>query len=383
MGKVSGCIRITGLFALIAIVIGTGIAQTANAQSQSSRGINTGADIISSTVPEAGNIFSLHDEIDRSLKDVINCAKNNMLPDASGGCRGSKAPDVDFTTKPDVVMVQNPYPLQDDAPAEYSLKGEDATGYINVTSGSASCIMNWTDLRRKEQVVPHGDSIIAYETGEATKGAKCNAETRTCNNGRLSGSYTFNRCTGTSAEEDCIINWADLRRKEQVVPHGESVKAYETGEVAAGKKCNGEIRVCNDGDLSGKFIYNRCSVAAENCTINWADARSETVVHGDNVTAFLNGAVLSGSGRSCSDQVRTCDDGNLSGSYRYKNCEITDVCTINPSLPGCSGGGDDGTVQCLRVVPPECECGGSYRVPKGGDSCEADCNECDGGNGAL
>ena len=45
------------------------------------------------------------------------------------------------------------------------------------------------------QTVANGASVTAYQSNQVPNGQTCLSETRTCNNGTLSGSYTFPACT--------------------------------------------------------------------------------------------------------------------------------------------------------------------------------------------
>ena len=322
MGKItSGCIRIIGKFGLCALLV-VAVAQAAEAQSRSSAGVGTGADVISSAVPEAGNIFDLHDDIKQLLDDVTACAGDNMLPDGKGSCRGSKEPDVDFSVK-DQVTVQNPYPNQDSSSKiTYSLTGEVEEGYIDVDAGKTSCSLNWTDLKVKTEIIPHGDSVKAYEAGKVEADEKCNGEIRTCNDGTLSGTHTFNRCE-VKEKEACVMNWTDLKVKEQVVPHGESIVAYKNGKVTGSYKCISETRTCDDGKLSGSFTYNNCVIEApKNCTMSWADlkVKEQLVLHGDSVKAYEDAKVPAGD--KCNGEIRTCNDGSLSGKFLFNQCQV-------------------------------------------------------------
>lgn len=44
------------------------------------------------------------------------------------------------------------------------------------------------------------------------------------------------------------------------IAHGDSVTAYQSPSVPAGQSCVGEVRTCNDGVLSGSFLYATCVI---------------------------------------------------------------------------------------------------------------------------
>src|SRR5690606_17578366 len=47
---------------------------------------------------------------------------------------------------------------------------------------------------------------------------------------------------------------------------GQSVTAYQSASVSCGSSCNSQTRTCNDGSLSGSYAYSSCSVGSCNCT---------------------------------------------------------------------------------------------------------------------
>lgn len=100
----------------------------------------------------------------------------------------------------------------------------------------------------------HGDTVVAYRETTVEFGQSCNSETnreiRTCNNGVFTGTFPHNTC-GTDDPDDCTFNG-------NTVPHGGSVTAYEVERVSSAGTCNSETRVCNDGNLSGSFLYDSC-----------------------------------------------------------------------------------------------------------------------------
>ena len=48
---------------------------------------------------------------------------------------------------------------------------------------------------------------------------------------------------------NCTLPWGGS------LPHGESVTAYAEGSIPAGTTCSSEMRTCNDGNLSGSFTF--------------------------------------------------------------------------------------------------------------------------------
>jgi hypothetical protein len=97
---------------------------------------------------------------------------------------------------------------------------------------------------------------------------------------------------------------------------GESVRAYRDSSVPFGSTCEEEVKVCSGGSLSGFYSYASCSVdAPKACLFN-----GQTIESGNSVTVYLNSSEPFGS--SCVSEVRSCLNGQLSGSYNYASCAV-------------------------------------------------------------
>ena len=161
-----------------------------------------------------------------------------------------------------------------------------------------------------------GQSVIAYQSALVPFGQSCLSQTRTCNNGVLSGSYSAGSCSSRSAS-NCSLDG-------QAVEHGASVTAYVSDSVAFGGSCPSQTRTCNNGVLSGSYSARTCQVAsAASCTFN-----GQAVAHGTSFTAYAASKVDAGG--SCSAQLRSCTDGVISGSYAFASCEVEEEVTIQP-----------------------------------------------------
>lgn len=171
----------------------------------------------------------------------------------------------------------------------------------------ASCLFNG-------QSIAHGGQVMAYPTSSVPFGSACAGTTRTCNNGVLSGSGSFASCSPESAAS-CLFNG-------QTIPHQGTIRAYQTSSVAFGQTCAAQDRVCNNGTLSGAYTFASCSVGTPaSCLFN-----GQTVAHGQAVTAYQNSSV--GYGQTCISQQRTCNNGNLSGTYVAPTCTVAS-CVAN------------------------------------------------------
>lgn len=183
--------------------------------------------------------------------------------------------------------------------------------YENCNVGSAAgCLFNG-------QTVPHGGSVKAYVSSTVSAGSVCQEVTRVCNNGSLSGSGNYASCS-VSTSASCLFNG-------QTIPHGGTVSAYATSSVSYGQTCAREDRYCNNGSLSGSYIYSSCvAQSAGSCYFN-----GQTLYHGQSVTAYATASVAYGN--TCSSQTRTCNNGSLSGSYSYSTCSAGSAasCSFN------------------------------------------------------
>lgn len=98
--------------------------------------------------------------------------------------------------------------------------------------------------------VAEGQFVVAYYEDRATGGRRCQSEMRFCNNGFLSGFYRYQSCT-----EDLGCNefpWG-------YIPHLSSVTAYRNSIESGGRRCESEIRYCSYGRLSGWFTNQTCT----------------------------------------------------------------------------------------------------------------------------
>lgn len=167
----------------------------------------------------------------------------------------------------------------------------------------ASCLFNG-------QTIAHGDAVTAYTASTVAFGVSCStvAQTRTCNNGVLSGNAPYSSCE-SNAPRSCLFNGL-------TVSHGNSVNAFQSSTTQYGGSCTSETRTCNDGTLSGSFQFETCNVdAPASCMF---DGRN--VAHGEVVTAFASSSAPYG--ELCQQESRTCDNGNLSGSYNFSSCTV-------------------------------------------------------------
>lgn len=188
------------------------------------------------------------------------------------------------------------------------LSGSYTNRSCSATSPSAtSCTFNG-------QQVASGQSVTAYSATSATSPNTCAglSQTRTCNNGSLSGSYSYASCTNQQQAMSCTLPWGGS------IASGATVTAYQSSPVPAGQSCASQSRTCSNGTLSGSYTYANCSTAAaQACTFN-----GQQIASGQSVTAYSSSSATLPNTCSGLSQTRTCNNGVLSGSYSNSECRV-------------------------------------------------------------
>lgn len=137
------------------------------------------------------------------------------------------------------------------------------TGTAAGPSGSQTCSRTITVIQPQSctfngSTVAHGQSVTAYQSSSVPNGYSCVSQTRTCNNGTLSGSYTYPSCTVIAPPANCTLDGV-------VVPHGTSRTFYSSLIAPTGSVCSAvsQSRTCTNGTLSGNstYQYASCSCA--------------------------------------------------------------------------------------------------------------------------
>lgn len=185
------------------------------------------------------------------------------------------------------------------------LAADSATGYFGVQTERA--VQSFQEVNG---VVKGG---LRHETGFGVVGpATMRAIAAVCKTGQYvhttllpqpTQSYYYDPYAGT-------CTWNGER-----IANGSTVRAYEQSSVPKGDTCKRETRTCVNGVFSGSYRYVSCSAekGTESCTF-----KNLTIQHGATVLAYEAASVAAGS--SCRSQIRTCDDGTLSGSYDHALC---------------------------------------------------------------
>ncbi len=162
--------------------------------------------------------------------------------------------------------------------------------------------------------LPHGQSAVAFPYQSVQFGMPCPQEVRVCNDGVLSGSAQYSNCITQNAAE-CNLPWGGT------VSHANTTQGYTQATVAYNQTCESvlQVRMCNNGALTGTANNQFCTpLAPRNCTTPWGAG----VQHGQSVTAFSRPNVPFG--QSCNVigtmETRECVDSTLKGNFGFPSC---------------------------------------------------------------
>jgi len=120
---------------------------------------------------------------------------------------------------------------------------------------ASSCYFDGIDF---DQTVSNGGSIIAYSTNSAPYLSQCStySESRTCNNGSLSGSYQYSGCS-VGGPSSCTLNGLTTNDNTSATFYLNSISELPT-------RCQSEQRYCRNGIFeTGSYLEKSCT---EICT---------------------------------------------------------------------------------------------------------------------
>ncbi|MBI4080052.1 peptidoglycan-binding protein [Candidatus Kaiserbacteria bacterium] len=204
--------------------------------------------------------------------------------------------------------------VYDNSPCENNTRCDKSTEVAKTlvaVSGLSACTAGGVTL-------PSGVARDFYNTATAAfADDTCDKHklSRTCTDGLLSGdrNYSYGRCR----------EWASLTCNLDgvTVANDASRMFYSKSSVPSGSSCTsvGKLRTCEDGELSGSSSYNKanCAIAAPTCTLDKIE-----LSHGSSTTFYFAQYVPTGELCSSYAQTRSCTSGVLSGSsaYQYSTC---------------------------------------------------------------
>jgi hypothetical protein len=191
-------------------------------------------------------------------------------------------------------------------------------GVLSGSSLFASCAINAPrSCVFDGKTVEHGQSIVAFQSSNVSFGSSCSSEERSCQDGTLLGSFDFGSCV-VAQPASCLFDG-------QTIPHDGNVVAFQASSAPYGSSCSSETRSCQNGQLSGQFTNSTCAVdQPANCTFN-----NQPLIHGESIIAYARAQVPYGS--LCKSQSRTCENGVLTGSHTEVSCVVEDPqsCSFN------------------------------------------------------
>jgi len=131
----------------------------------------------------------------------------------------------------------------------------------NVLDPACSAPPPVTTCQFNHRELADGDSVMSYQNSAVAYGQICQSQQRLCKAGVLSGNYNFEKCT-VSAPQSCLFNG------EQIAS-GAKVTAYLNSAASFGSLCQSEERTCENGVLSGSYSWGVCKLdAPASCLFN-------------------------------------------------------------------------------------------------------------------
>ena len=211
----------------------------------------------------------------------------------------------------------------------------------------------------------HGESKKFFSASTVQCGQQCKAQTRTCNNGVVSGdaSFKYDSCKENGCQS-CKLSGV-------TITHNETRTFYDNTNVGCGdgqpRTCSAGERGCKNGVLTGESRFSAvqclsasCPRLAKNCTLDGV-----TVKHGESYKFFKSSSVACDA--SCVGQLRKCTNGVLSGSDEYKKAKCNvQTCPKEFEVASCQFGlkSSDWSPRPPNVVgtPEGCEWIGEIRM---------------------
>ena len=105
------------------------------------------------------------------------------------------------------------------------------------------------------QMIRHGGSVTSYASPTVPEGQTCLSQTRTCDGGTLWAPTTTPPVLSSKP-------WSDPAPLAGRRWRPADVTSYATPTVPEGQTCLSQTRTCDDGTLSGTYDYSSCTVQA-------------------------------------------------------------------------------------------------------------------------
>ena len=213
----------------------------------------------------------------------------------------------------------------------------------------AACPLPWGGT------TPDGTSVTAYQSSSVVPPATCVAQTRTCTNGSLTGSYTNLNCASAPAissftatspvayNTSSTLSWSGVTNATScsinngignVSPSGGSIPTPPlTANTTYTLTCSGAI-----SPAATKSVTVQVGSPAS-CPLPWGGS----LASGSSVTAYQTSSVIAPAACSSVAETRICTNGSLSGSYTNQSCVVSSAsfsaspsCSITGGNAGCA-----------------------------------------------
>ncbi|MDP1666093.1 MAG: hypothetical protein Q8L79_13355 [Methylobacter sp.] len=228
-----------------------------------------------------------------------------------------------------------------------TLSGSYAEQYCNIAT-SADCASPFAG----GAVISNGGHVNAYSIASVPAGYSCPAfVVRTCTDGILSGSGTFENCnvqttrnievevntqgTGTVSGITAALGSTATGTFTSCTGTTCTVSDDWTGTLSATGTCSGGGVVSGtSATIPASAIGTSVALASCTgpvCTTPW----STTIASGGSTTAYLTSSVLSPS--TCASELRFCNNGVLAGTYTHQSCTVTPTYAITVNAANGSG----------------------------------------------
>ena len=157
----------------------------------------------------------------------------------------------------------------------------------------------------------HGESHTFYLSSSPTYPTLCEGISRTCDDGSFDGSNSYGESSCTDpTPSSCSLPWVGS------VNHGDSVTAYQSSSVPYGNSCTSQTRTCNDGTLSGSYTNQNCEIeeATGAQCVQYVGVTPYYIDDGESTSQLCGCAISSVDTTNCGLMWGVCDDGTIDWS---------------------------------------------------------------------
>lgn len=199
--------------------------------------------------------------------------------------------------------------------------------YDLASTSETSCQFNGTE-------VLNGDQVVAYASPTSTATNPCQPQEQTCENGILKTAngapafrYPYCRPVGSAPCEYNVTG-----KPTVFISHNAPAKFYNTNEVDLDQNCEtfATSRYCSNGSFFGDQAFSHTSCVKRqplNCSVG-----NVPVLHRTSVKFFQSASVAYD--EECTSEMRSCYNGNLTGSYTIPDGGCTKRTARNCTLDG-------------------------------------------------